>query len=136
MPASGGSESNGVDSGVASGEAVLIIPLEVRVRILTPRADGAERQPKPVESKPAERQSFAEAGPEAVQIDRNYDNRRGYDPKFLPGFDLPILDLLPQSMRRNMAPLIGNAAELTGELPGPESMGGEIKPIQSWKDLD
>ena len=113
-----GNKSNDLGSGDAPDEAVFIVPLEVRVRILTPRGHGAARQsiPKP-ESKPSEHQGLAEAGPEALRIDRNYDNRRGYDPKFLPDLDLPILDLLPQPMRSDVAPIIGNDAELTGALP-------------------
>jgi endonuclease G len=48
-------------------------------------------------------------GAEAVRIDRDYENRSGYDPTFIPGIKLP-LPTLGASLTKQIAPLRGNEA--------------------------
>lgn len=69
------------------GTAVVTVPLELSVRFLSPISDvepvaQVTRGGLPVAA-------TEPGGPEKVVRDLNYNNRRGYDQKFLPGIALP-----------------------------------------------
>jgi endonuclease G len=69
------------------GTAVVTVPLELSVRFLSPISDvepvaQVTRGGLPVAA-------TEPGGPEKVVRDLNYNNRRGYDQKFLPGIILP-----------------------------------------------
>lgn len=63
----------------ADGSVTLTIPLELTVRI------------------PGLQNGAAAMFPEAVRPDPNFDNRKGYDPDFLPGFHVPIPRVTPRA---------------------------------------
>jgi endonuclease G len=73
-------------------EARLTIPVEISVRIAPPGmiAVAAVEAPEPSDE------------PEAITIDRDYSTRRGYDPRFLAGHDVP-LPQLSQAQRAQAA---------------------------------
>lgn len=114
------------DQGAAStNEAILVVPLEIRIRVLLPEGSGsvapseaasvrATENADGLSAPPAE--SPMAAGPEAVRIDPNYGNRRGFDADFLPGLNLQIWDLIPQSMIGAVAPLTSNDDNSKNEL--------------------
>jgi endonuclease G len=64
-----------------------------------------------------ERRKTASAiGPEAVRVDPNYENRRGFDANFLPDLTLKIWDLVPASMQPAVAPLVSDGGDSNNEL--------------------
>jgi endonuclease G len=65
---------------------------------------------------PNETEITTPAGPESVRIDPDYENRHGFDPGFLPGIKVPLLDLIPKALRQSAAPLKGNGNDANGEL--------------------
>ncbi|WP_156862104.1 DNA/RNA non-specific endonuclease [Casimicrobium huifangae] len=92
------------------GSVTVTVPLEITVRL----ASGAV--PSAAASVGAAL-AAAGAGPvrtltrasEAVKVDADYDNRRGYDEAFIPG-NVVALPVMAASLRREIAPLRGNEA--------------------------
>lgn len=92
------------------GSVTVTVPLEITVRL----ASGAV--PSAATSVGAAL-AAAGAGPvrtltrasEAVKVDADYDNRRGYDEAFIPG-NVVALPVMAASLRREIAPLRGNEA--------------------------
>jgi endonuclease G, mitochondrial len=82
------------DSHNSTSSIKLVIPLEITLRI----GDMAEPVQKIQSIDFASMQSTPAAAPlkvltrgaEAVQVDQDYTNRPGYDPKFIPGLQLPL----------------------------------------------
>jgi endonuclease G len=99
-----------------TGQASLIIPLEVTIRL------AGSPQPAPIAGAPQVPQvpvapapvTPAPAGPERVVLDRNYKNRKGYDPQFLgPKLNLPLAKIV--------RPLAADIAPLNDDQPEHES---------------
>jgi len=74
----------------ADGTATWTIPVEISVRVGGTTAPATERPTQPVGR--VEEPVPVPAG-EAIQIDRNYSNRRGYNPAFLPGHRVELPQL-------------------------------------------
>ena len=84
-----------------AGNAVSVtIPLQITVRLLPPA-------PPAIQS--LERADTPASGAEAVQIDTNYANRNGYNPRFLPGFVVPLPGLSTGEMKSAAAKVRGVA---------------------------
>lgn len=86
----------------------LTLPLEITLRLLLPQTVGASSDlgsaAAPVAAAPIARPARLTRGAEAAKVDRNYDDRKGYQSDFLPGFQMP----LPQPdalLARQVAPL-------------------------------
>lgn len=71
-------------------EARMVIPLEVIVRLGAAPADPASVTRVSLPSASAQ-------APERIEIDPDYASRRGYDPAFLAGWEIPIPALGPAS---------------------------------------
>ena len=92
------------------GSVTVTVPLEITVRL----ASGAV---PPAAASVGAALAAAGAGPvrtltrasEAVKVDADYDNRRGYDEAFIPG-NVVALPVMAASLRREIAPLRGNEA--------------------------
>jgi endonuclease G, mitochondrial len=68
------------------------VPLEITVRLGTQTAAAAKLvvgEKAAAEGVPAPAAKALTRGAEALKIDKNYDNRRGYKADFIPGYDLP-----------------------------------------------
>ncbi len=79
----------------ADGRVTWSIPLEISVRL-----PGLDRAPAP--PTPADIAASAQPAPDAerkVALDKNYENRRGYNPKFIGGHRIE-LPKLSQAMRQ------------------------------------
>lgn len=110
-----------------AAEATLVVPLEVRFRILGNGAGNGAAviaqalqqppiplPPMPPLPLPPPPPAPGDEAPERLSIEKPYDNRRGYDAAFLPGVKLP-LPKLPKG--RKAAPLDdgGDGGELKYE---------------------
>ncbi|GHF50117.1 endonuclease G [Deinococcus metalli] len=87
----------------ATVEAHLSVPLEITVRLGTPGRVAVSPGGSTTLPAPAER----------VRIDRDYANRRGFDPAFLPGVTLSVADIVAP-VREQVAPL--RSGDSRGEL--------------------
>ncbi|QRM32464.1 DNA/RNA non-specific endonuclease [Microvirga sp. VF16] len=113
----------------SASEATLMIPLEVSIRLPGYAVDSpalapvlrSETPPLPppdhVSSAASSVRVDTARGPEKVVLDRNYPNRRGYDPGFLPGYKFPLSSIV--------APVQGSIAPLKPDEPNHEA--GELK---------
>jgi endonuclease G len=83
------------------GTIRLSIPLEITLRLGNPALGTAETAPTEA-SAPQERPLLRRS--EALRIDPDYAGRSGYDPRFIPGADLP-LPVPNARLARQVAPL-------------------------------
>ena len=99
----------------ADGEARLVVPLEITVRVAPGGVTAGAASPAGAAAvAPAK---VLSRGPEAVKVDQDYTNRDGYDPGFIEGRHLPLPAIATESLAGQLAPLradLPNAA--TGEL--------------------
>ncbi len=77
----------------ADGTATITLPLEISLKLPTVEMDGGSRT------------SDRSVGGESVTIDQRYDNRDGYDPKFLKG-DPIALPTMTAAMKKKAAKLL------------------------------
>jgi endonuclease G, mitochondrial len=80
----------------------IILPIEITVRLGTPSTTAAM-----VEAVAATTEITPKAltrGAEALKIDKDYDNRDGYDPDFVPDYRLPLPEP-KSSLAKQIAPL-------------------------------
>lgn len=85
-------------------EATITLPLEITFRIGGAAVPAPAINPVAGDASRKEAVGAEPAGPEKVFLDRNYANRRGYDPNFLPGAKLHLSGLLARA-RDRIAPL-------------------------------
>jgi len=91
-------------------ELRVTIPIEVTIRMGS--AGGAPG----IELAPSQPEKQLARAAEAIQIDRDYANRGGYDPKFIPGVTVP-LPVAGAGLAGQVAPLrAGEADAAAGEL--------------------
>ncbi|EPX59130.1 hypothetical protein D187_003232 [Cystobacter fuscus DSM 2262] len=82
----------------ADGAVTWTIPLELSVRLGSGAPMGiASRPPSP---EPELRAEVGGVGEALIRIDRNYANRRGYDPDFLKGFHIEMPRLSPEQRQQ------------------------------------
>lgn len=87
-PTAATSTADGVRVSVSEdGRATWTVPLQVSVNLGSLNAPRPPSVTEPVVSVPV---AIVETEGEKVVIDRNYSNRQGYNPKFLPGFTVPF----------------------------------------------
>ncbi len=106
-------------SDTKSRELRIVIPIEVTIRVGDATtggiSDGRGVSAAPAAAEPAGKTLSPAA--EKLAIDQDYSNRDGYNPKFIPGLDLP-LPKPKAKLAKQVAPL----------RPGePKAEGGELK---------
>jgi endonuclease G, mitochondrial len=93
-----------------SQELRFTVPLEISVRVGGDMRAVASTGPSLL----ADRR--LRGGAEALKIDEDYDNRKGYNKKFIPGMEVP-LPAPVEKLEKNVAPLrVGEPAAEKGEL--------------------
>lgn len=98
---------------IPASEATIVLPLEITIRIGTPASvsslspgGAAERALAPA----------PRALAEAKRIDRDYANRNGFDPTFVPGLDIDLATIVDPLKKKIAALLEPAEGRLSGEL--------------------
>ena len=92
LPVTGDEALASEEPSASTHEAVIVVPLEIRIRVLSPETRGYTKSSDSAGTVQTVATSTVRApetapaiGPEAVRIDPNYENRRGFDERiFFP----------------------------------------------------
>jgi endonuclease G len=87
-----------------ASEVRLVVPVEIVVRVGNPSSDGAVVSATTATAAVQPSTKSLTRRAESVQIDDDFSNRKGYDPRFIPGENLPLPEL-SASLKKQIAPL-------------------------------
>lgn len=103
-----------------ASEATIVVPLEITIRVGAAQGAAAVvASPAPAPASPTLTTQPArtlKTLAEAKRIDRDYSNRNGFDPAFVPGLDID-LGKITEPLKGDIAPLLAPSGRpLAGEL--------------------
>lgn len=102
------SSPHGVQMDASEPAATLVVPLEITFRI---GGGGTAVSVAPPSATPsAEPQRRLSARPERARIDRDYDNRNGFDPDFIPELRIDLA-VITAAVVDELAPLVNGAED-------------------------
>ncbi|MFS8113428.1 DNA/RNA non-specific endonuclease [Rhizobium jaguaris] len=104
------------DMSLPEGETKIIVPLEISIKIGQPDAAASSAHRELSKLSASTPGTALRSLAEAQTIDRNYSNRNGFDPGFVPGLDINLATVVA-SVGANVAPLLEPSDRpLPGEL--------------------